>query len=79
MAIDHLMIFNRLGAQNIDWMMYVLRHGIIDSKSKDTLDYTREGTQLFDKAKSNHASRGIALRPDLRLRPLVLRVAAGDY
>ncbi len=78
-AIDHPMIFNRLGAQNVNWMMYALRHDVIDLKSNRTLDYTEEGKQLFNKAKSNHASRGIALRPDLRPRPLVLRVAAGDY
>jgi len=78
-AIDHPMIFNRLGAQNVNWMMYALRHDIIDLGSKRTLDYSLEGEELFNKAKQNHASRGIALRPDLRPRPLVLRVVAGGY
>jgi len=78
-AIDHPMIFNRLGAQNVNWMMYALRHDIIDITKNKTLGYTREGEELFKKAKQNHASRGIALRPDLRPRPLVLRVAAGGY
>ena len=27
-AIDHPMVFNRLGAQNVNWMMYALRHDI---------------------------------------------------
>jgi len=81
-AIDHPMVFNRLGAQNVNWMMYALRHDLVDisdPKNLKTLDYTREGERLFKKAKLNHKSRNIALRPDLRPRPLVLRVAAGDY
>lgn len=78
-AIDHPMVFNRLGAQNVNWMMYALRHDIIDVASNKTLDYTIVGDQLFASAKANNTSRGIALRPDLRPRPLVLRVAAGGY
>lgn len=81
-AIDHPMIFNRLGAQNVNWMMYALRHDLVDTsdpKNLKTLDYTREGEKLFNKAKLNHESRNIALRPDLRPRPLVLRVAAGGH
>lgn len=79
-AIDHPMIFNRLGAQNVNWMMYALQHDIIDLASKKTLDPdTDEGRSLFEKAKKNETSRGIALRPDLRPRPLVLRVAAGGH
>jgi len=78
-AIDHPMVFNRLGAQNVNWMMYALRHDIIDVASNKTLDYTIKGDQLFASVKANQTSRGIALRPDLRPRPLVLRVAAGGY
>lgn len=78
-AIDHPMVFNRLGAQNVNWMMYALRHDVIDLKTQNTLDYTKTGNVLFEKAKKNRTSRGIALRPDLRPRPLVLRVAAGGY
>ena len=32
-AIDHPMVFNRLGAQNVNWMMYALRRDVIDLKS----------------------------------------------
>ncbi|GKS69439.1 hypothetical protein W03_14430 [Nitrosomonas sp. PY1] len=76
-AIDHPMIFNRLGAQNVDWMMYALRHDVIDLKSRKTLDYDKE--ELFEQVKKRNESRDIALRPDLRPRPLVLRVAAGGF
>ncbi len=78
-AIDHPMVFNRLGAQNVNWMMYALRHDLIDLESKHLLNYTHKGKKLFQKAASKHISRDIALRPDLRPRPLVLRVAEGGY
>jgi hypothetical protein len=78
-AIDHPMVFNRLGAQNVNWMMYALRHDVIDIKAERVLGYTPDGEKLFREAARKHLSRGIALRPDLRPRPLVLRVAEGDY
>ena len=81
-AIDHPMVFNRLGAQNVNWMMYALRHDIVDISIPNdlkALDYSDAGKALFEQVKSKHARRDIALRPDLRPRPLVLRVAAGDY
>ena len=76
-AIDHPMVFNRLGAQNVNWMMYALRHDVIDLKTRRVLDYTPDGESLFKKTVNKHTSRNIALRPDLRPRPLVLRVAEG--
>lgn len=78
-AIDHPMVFNRIGAQNVNWMMYALRHDLIDVASGQVLDYGDKGKDAFEKALSNRESRGIALRPDLRPRPLVLRVAAGRH
>jgi hypothetical protein len=78
-AIDHPMVFNRLGAQNVNWMMYALRHDVIDLKSRYPLNYTEKGNALFEQARQKTASRDIALRPDLRPRPLVLRVAEGGY
>ncbi len=81
-AIDHPIVFNRLGAQNVNWMMYALRHDVVDisnPKNLKTLDYSDEGNERFEKIKLKHVSRDIALRSDLRPRPLVLRVAAGDY
>lgn len=78
-ALDHPMVFNRIGAQNINWMMYALRHDVIDVRSRHVLDDSPKGRELFEAARSRNDSRGIALRPDLRPRPLVLRVAAGQY
>jgi manganese oxidase len=78
-AIDHPMVFNRIGAQNVNWMMYALRHDVIDLGSGYPLNYTAQGEELFKSALSRNDSRSIALRPDLRPRPLVLRVAAGQY
>ena len=77
-AIDHPMVFNRLGAQNVNWMMYALRHDVIDVKSQRLLDYSPEGDKYLEAAAARNSSRGIALRPDLRPRPLVLRVAKGE-
>lgn len=78
-ALDHPMVFNRLGAQNINWMMYALRRDVIDVKTQQVLDGSRTGNMLFEQVRSRSQSRGIALRPDLRARPLVLRVAAGQH
>lgn len=78
-AIDHPMVFNRIGAQNVNWMMYALRHDVIDLKNQYPLNYTPQGEELFRAALTRNQSRGIALRPDLRPRPLVLRVAAGQH
>lgn len=73
-AIDHPIVFNRFGAQNINWTMYALQHDVIDLKSGRPLD-----ASLLKEVKSRSKSRHIALRPDLRPRPLVLRVPAGSY
>ncbi|CUS39491.1 conserved exported hypothetical protein [Candidatus Nitrospira nitrosa] len=78
-AIDHPMVFNRLGAQNVNWMMYALRHDLIDLKTNKSLDYSTKGEELFGEVVKRTTSRDIALRPDLRPRPLVLRVAEGGY
>jgi hypothetical protein len=78
-AIDHPMVFNRLGAQNVNWMMYALRHDVIDLKSQKPLNYSKEGEDLFGEVVKRSTSRDIALRPDLRPRPLVLRVSEGRY
>ena len=66
-AIDMPLMFNRLGAQNINGMMYALRRDVIDISNNKPL--TEGGS----------ASPGnVALRPDKRPRPLVLRMGAGD-
>lgn len=70
-ALDQPMVFNRLGAQNVNWMMYALRRDVVDNSNGPT-----RGRPL---SQGGLAQSGqVTLRPDLRPRPLVLRVAAGE-
>lgn len=97
-AIDHPMVFNRLGAQNVNWMMYALRHDLVHVKKNEKGEEIYEPFATTDEVpwqtllkilrqdrsgpldKSHRWERShVALRPDLRPRPLVLRVAAGSY
>lgn len=77
-AIDMPMVFNRLGAQNVNWQMYALRHDLV-TRGRERIEPLGDGD--FDRAKATaRAGRSVnvTLRPDLRPRPLVLRVAAGE-
>ena len=65
-VLDQPLMYNRLGAQNINGMMYALRRDVVD----------QAGTPLHRGGTA--AAGAVALRPDKRPRPLVLRVAAGD-
>jgi hypothetical protein len=66
-ALDQPLMFNRLGAQNVNGMVFALRRDVIDEVSGKPL--TAAGVI---------ATPGkVALRPDKRPRPLVLRVPAG--
>ncbi|MGY2278340.1 manganese-oxidizing multicopper oxidase MnxG [Pseudomonas monsensis] len=65
-AFDQPLMFNRLGAQNINGMMFALRRDVVD-EHEQSLAYG--GAAVPGK---------VSLRPDKRPRPLVLRVAAGD-
>ena len=67
-AIDQPLMFNRLGAQNINGMVFALKRDVVDD-SVPPKSLTQGGT-----ANPGH----VYLRPDKRPRPLVLRVAAGD-
>ena len=58
-------MYNRLGAQNVNGIMYALRRDVV---SKGSL--TPCGAACV--------AGNVTLRPDKRPRPLVLRVAAGD-
>jgi len=64
-ALDMPLMFNRLGAQNINGMMYALRGDVVDKSS--LLPIGGGGT-----------AGNVTLRPDKRPRPLVLRMGAGD-
>ncbi|MCB1958207.1 MAG: hypothetical protein KDG55_21220, partial [Rhodocyclaceae bacterium] len=65
-ALDQPVMFNRLGAQNINWMMYALKEDVVDANN---VPLTVEG--------SNPVPGQVKLRADKRPRPLVLRVPAG--
>ncbi len=66
-AFDQPIMYNRLGAQNINGMIYALRHDVID-----------KATGLTEQGGGTLAAGNVELRLDKRARPIVLRVAAGD-
>ena len=65
-ALDTPITFNRLGAQNINYMIYALRRDVVDANN---VPLTQGGAAIPGQVK---------LRPDKRPRPLTLRVAAGE-
>ncbi len=65
-ALDQPLMFNRLGAQNANGMMFALRRDVVDDHD---MSLAHGGAAVPGK---------VSLRPDKRPRPLVLRVAAGD-
>lgn len=65
-ALDQPLMFNRLGAQNANGMMFALREDVVDDKQ---VPLSIGGAAVPGK---------VTLRPDKRPRPIVLRVAAGD-
>ncbi|WP_460423714.1 manganese-oxidizing multicopper oxidase MnxG [Pseudomonas sp. ZL2] len=65
-AIDQPLMFNRLGAQNANGMMFALRRDVVDEHQ---VSLASGGAAVPGK---------VSLRPDKRPRPIVLRVAAGD-
>ena len=65
-ALDQPLMFNRLGAQNVNGMMFALRRDVVDDHDRSL---AQGGAAVPGK---------VSLRPDKRPRPLVLRVAAGD-
>ncbi|HET8725353.1 MAG TPA: hypothetical protein VFM53_14240, partial [Anaeromyxobacteraceae bacterium] len=64
-VFDQPIMFNRLGSQNVNGIMYALRRDVVD---KATLKPCGAGC----------VAGQVTLRPDKRPRPLVVRVAAGD-
>lgn len=65
-ALDQPLMFNRIGAQNVNGMLFALRRDVVDESGKP-----------LHQGGSAQPGR-VALRPDKRPRPLVLRVAEGD-
>jgi len=66
-AIDQPIMFNRIGAQNVNGMVYALRRDVVDKI-----------TGLPEAAGGVLAAGNVELRLDQRPRPLVVRVTAGD-
>jgi hypothetical protein len=66
-AFDMPLMWNRFGAQNINGQMFALRRDVVNLDSG--LPLTEGGEATPGK---------VALRPDRRPRPLVLRMGAGD-
>ena len=66
-AFDTPLMWNRLGAQNINAQMFALKRDVINLDSGKPL--TAGGAAIAGK---------VALRPDKRPRPLVLRMGTGD-
>ena len=65
-ALDQPLMFNRLGAQNANGMMFALQQDVVDEHQ---VPLSKGGAAVPGK---------VTLRPDKRPRPIVLRVAAGD-
>lgn len=75
-AIDIPMVFNRLGAQNVNWQMYALwRDLVLQSDSHTPLPAL---DRLLARRDFLGLAGNVTLRPDLRPRPLTLRVSAGQ-
>jgi len=64
-VFDQPLMFNRLGSQNVNGIMYALRRDVVST------------TGLAPCGTACQAGL-VTLRPDKRPRPLVIRVAAGD-
>src|SRR5512145_2009640 len=67
-AFDQPLMFNRLGAANVNGMMYALKRDVVNKSTLVPLTVNAAGA----------VAGQVMLRPDKRPRPLVLRVAAGD-
>ncbi|UCH52197.1 MAG: hypothetical protein JSW09_05995, partial [Pseudomonadota bacterium] len=78
-ALDTPIMFNRLGAQNINWMAYALRNDVMRVQT-DALGVRTPvpGTVGLPGGVGAGDAGNVMVRPDKRIRPLVLRVAAGD-
>ncbi|MFN7055073.1 hypothetical protein [Hyphomonas sp.] len=66
-VLDQPLMFNRMGAQNVNGMIYALRTDVVDRSSGKP---ESQGGTL--------TPGNVRLRPDKRPRPLVVRVSAGD-
>jgi hypothetical protein len=65
--LDHVLVFNRLGAQNVNGMIYALKRDVVDAAGVALTEPTARAIP-----------GQVRLRDDKRPRPLVLRVNVGD-
>jgi hypothetical protein len=72
-VLDNPTVFNRLGAQNPNWITYALRRDVIDVRTG-----TPEGIADVNGVVGVLEAGFVELRSDKRPRPLVVRSAAGD-
>jgi hypothetical protein len=71
-ALDQAFDYNRLGATNPAGMMYALRRDVVVKSGPN------QGVALTRLPESAAQAGNVALRPDKRPRPLVLRANVGD-
>ncbi|HET9594535.1 MAG TPA: hypothetical protein VFP65_03090 [Anaeromyxobacteraceae bacterium] len=78
-AIDQPLMFNRLGASNVNGMAFALRRDTVALACSTVNNVTTctPGRPLNDPAAVPVPGQ-VVIRPDKRPRPLVLRAAAGD-
>ena len=67
-VFDSPTVFNRLGAQNPNWITYALKRDIVDKSNK----------KPCSSPDASCLAGGVELRPDKRPRPLVIRSVAGS-
>ncbi|MGD8931223.1 MAG: hypothetical protein PVI52_01545, partial [Chromatiales bacterium] len=65
-VLDNPTVFNRLGAQNPNWISYALQRDVVDAVTQ------------IPCSQAPCTAGNVMLRPDKRPRPLVVRAAAGD-
>jgi len=70
-VLDNPTVFNRLGAQNPNWITYALKRDVIAVDSVTRLP-------TGDAAGTKLTAGNVELRPDKRPRPLVIRSVAGS-
>ncbi|MDH3645038.1 MAG: hypothetical protein OES38_23255, partial [Gammaproteobacteria bacterium] len=70
-VLDNPTVFNRLGAQNPNWITYALKRDVI---AVDPVTRLPTG----DVPGTNLTAGNVELRPDKRTRPLVIRSVAGS-
>ncbi|MGD8643817.1 MAG: hypothetical protein PVI15_05990, partial [Chromatiales bacterium] len=74
-VLDSPTVFNRLGAQNPNWISYALLRDVVEA-TPDANGILQPGLVCTD-PNANCSPGNVMLRPDKRPRPLVVRSVAG--